>query len=287
MREKGFTVEPFPSTRTLIIESGTLAKRKHTISGLLEFDVTQVRAHIAAHRAATGETLSFTAYLIAALGQAVAAHPVVHSYRNLRGQLITFDDVDILTYIEIDLNGAKFPLGYILRGANRKSWRELHDELRAAQANPDKTPNAGHLASVQWFVRLPGFVRRLAFRLINRMPHQWKLMTGTVFLTSVGMFGGGGGSSTVSANESGSGVTSSRSSTSGWGLGFSAHTLGVTVGGISQQPRVVNGAITIREVLNVTVDFDHDVVDGAPAARFVAEFKRLVEGGMLSGDGGP
>jgi pyruvate/2-oxoglutarate dehydrogenase complex dihydrolipoamide acyltransferase (E2) component len=268
MNKPGFTVTPFPPIRTLIVESGTLSNRKHTISGLLEFDITAVRAHIASHEHITGEKLSFTAFLIAALGRAVAAHPVVHTYRNLRGQLVTFDDVDILTYIEIDLRGEKFPLGYICRRANAKSWRELHDELRAAQSNPDQTPNAGHLGAVQWFVHFPGFLRRLAFRLINRMPQQWKQMTGTVFLTSVGMFGSGGHGGRSNA------------SSGGWGLGFSAHTLGVTVGGISQQARVIDGRIEIRDVLNVTLDFDHDVVDGAPAARFAAEFRRLVEGAL-------
>ncbi|MFQ3662881.1 MAG: 2-oxo acid dehydrogenase subunit E2 [Chloroflexaceae bacterium] len=31
-------------------------------------------------------------------------------------------------------------------------------------------------------------------------------------------------------------------------------------------------------MLCVTISFDHDVVDGAPAARFIHRFKELVEG---------
>jgi hypothetical protein len=41
MTKPGFTVTSFPPIRTLIVESGTLSNRKHTISGLLEFDVTE------------------------------------------------------------------------------------------------------------------------------------------------------------------------------------------------------------------------------------------------------
>lgn len=37
--------------------------------------------------------------------------------------------------------------------------------------------------------------------------------------------------------------------------------------------------ICIREYLNVTLDFDHDIVDGAPAARFGQRFRELVESG--------
>jgi len=43
--------------------------------------------------------------------------------------------------------------------------------------------------------------------------------------------------------------------------------------------RVVNGRIEIREYLCVTISFDHDVVDGAPAARFTRQFKELIERG--------
>jgi hypothetical protein len=76
-------------------------------------------------------------------------------------------------------------------------------------------------------------------------------------LTAVGMFGAG----------------------SGWGLALTAHTLGVTVGGISTKPAVIDGRVVTREYLSLTVDFDHDIVDGAPAARFVQHLKELIERG--------
>lgn len=53
----------------------------------------------------------------------------------------------------------------------------------------------------------------------------------------------------------------------------------VTLGGIAEKPVVVDGKIEIREMLSVTVSFDHDIVDGAPAARFTSQLKSLVEGG--------
>lgn len=53
----------------------------------------------------------------------------------------------------------------------------------------------------------------------------------------------------------------------------------MTVGGISEQPRLVDGEVRNREFLSLTVSFDHDVVDGAPAARFVDRLRELIEGG--------
>ena len=65
----------------------------------------------------------------------------------------------------------------------------------------------------------------------------------------------------------------------GWGITLPYHTLDVTVGGIAEKPGVVGEKIAIREYLDVTVSFDHDVIDGAPAARFVTRLNALIEQG--------
>jgi pyruvate/2-oxoglutarate dehydrogenase complex dihydrolipoamide acyltransferase (E2) component len=83
-------------------------------------------------------------------------------------------------------------------------------------------------------------------------------MGGTVALTSVGMFGGGH---------------------SGWGLSPTFHPLGLVVGGIAWKPAVVDGRIEPREILSLTVTFDHDIVDGGPATRFVRRLVELIESG--------
>jgi pyruvate/2-oxoglutarate dehydrogenase complex dihydrolipoamide acyltransferase (E2) component len=46
---------------------------------------------------------------------------------------------------------------------------------------------------------------------------------------------------------------------------------------MSQRPRVIDGQVTARDVLDLTIAIDHNVVDGAPAARFAAEFRELLE----------
>lgn len=84
-----------------------------------------------------------------------------------------------------------------------------------------------------------------------------KQYRGTVGLTSVGMFGKG----------------------AGWGIPLSSHSLWITVGGIGEKPGAVDGYIAIREYLSLTVSFDHDTLDGAPAARFIQRLKDLIESG--------
>jgi pyruvate/2-oxoglutarate dehydrogenase complex dihydrolipoamide acyltransferase (E2) component len=252
-----YHVRPFPRMRRLVVDQAWLAQRKHIIRGLVEVDVTAARQAIRDHQAATGEKLSFTAFLVGCLAHAVDANKDLQAYQDWRGRLIVFDDVDVTTIVEITADGDSFPLAHVIRAANRRSVRQIHEEIRAVQARPAASPSGRRASAVNWFVRLPAWVRHLVYRAISGRPQAWKRIAGTVALTAVGMFGTG----------------------SGWGLGLTAHTLGVTVGSISAKPAVVDGHITIREYLSLTVDFDHDIVDGGPAARFAQHFKELIERG--------
>src|SRR6266536_720574 len=58
------------------------------------------------------------------------------------------------------------------------------------------------------------------------------------------------------------------------------HSLFLTLVGITEKPGVVDGHIAIREYLSLTVSLDHDIIDGAPAARFVTRLKELIESGF-------
>jgi len=53
--------------------------------------------------------------------------------------------------------------------------------------------------------------------------------------------------------------------------------LEVVVGGLARQPRVIGDHVEIRDVLDLTLAIDHNVIDGAPATRFGAELRELIE----------
>jgi len=53
------------------------------------------------------------------------------------------------------------------------------------------------------------------------------------------------------------------------------------VGGIGEKPGVVDGHIAIRDYLSLTISFDHEVIDGAPAVRFTERLKELIESGYV------
>jgi hypothetical protein len=251
----GYETLLYPRSRLLIVDAVRAGHRKNLIHGLIEVDVTEARRRLHAHRERTGESLSFTAYLLSCLGRAVAEDRLIHAYRDWRGRLVVFDDVDVNTIIEVDVDRHRFPLAHTVRATNRRPFRDLHDEIRQAQAGADHTYDSRTLDLARVYVRLPGFIRSLFYRVIMKNPHWMKDIAGTVSLTAVGMFGEGGG----------------------WGIPIPIYTLCVTLGGIATKPRLIDGAFVSREMLSVTLTFDHDIVDGAPAARFADRLRLMVE----------
>jgi pyruvate dehydrogenase E2 component (dihydrolipoamide acetyltransferase) len=63
----------------------------------------------------------------------------------------------------------------------------------------------------------------------------------------------------------------------GWAIPIAPLTLVATVGGVVDRPVVRGGQILARPMLPLTLSFDHGVIDGAPAARFVTTLRALTE----------
>src|SRR6266581_7233300 len=250
----GYKIAPFPRMRHLMISIGSLTRHKHIIRGLVEIDVTRARQSMREHKERTGESQSFTAFLAACVGHAVDMNKEVHAYRNWRNQLVLFDDVDINIMVERDLQGQKFPVAHTVRAANRKTVRDIHEEIRAAQADP---VGGREVKASTWVTLLPSFVQQMFFWIGSKSPHLLTQNIGTVELNAIGMFGSRGG----------------------WGMHIPFHTLSIVVGGIARKPGVVDERIEIRDYLDMTINFDHDMIDGAPAARFVQQLIDLIESG--------
>jgi pyruvate/2-oxoglutarate dehydrogenase complex dihydrolipoamide acyltransferase (E2) component len=230
-------------------------QHKPMMHGLIEVDVTRARAFLREHKAKTGESLSFTAFLIACLAKAVDENKAVQAYRKGSKHLILFEDVDVNTQIERDVAGQKPAIPYTVRAANRKTFREIHHEIRAAQVEDVAK-------AFKAFLFLPALLFRIGWwvlwRMSGRYPQVLKKYWGTVAITAVGMFGNG----------------------AGWGIPIAGQTLMITVGGIGEKPGIVDGHIAMREYLSMTISFDHDMIDGAPAARFTQRLKDLIESGF-------
>lgn len=246
---------PLSPQRRLTSDLLQVAHGKHVIHGLLEIDVTRARRLIHELSANTGETLSFTGFVIAAVARAVSENPSLNAVRKGK-QLIVYEDVDVNTMIERNIRGEPVVAPYIVRSAQKKTVRRVHDEIRNAQTKPIE--HAGGMApkgGTGWIYKVPSPIRRALIRRVGKSPRLAAQFGGIIGVSAVGMFGDG----------------------PGWGIPLVPATLSVTVGGIGKR-RLYEGRLTEHEFLCLTLTFDHDIVDGAPAARFSARLKELIEG---------
>jgi pyruvate/2-oxoglutarate dehydrogenase complex dihydrolipoamide acyltransferase (E2) component len=256
-----YQVVDFPAERRAMPAFLDFKSGRHTMYALLEVDVTVPRQFIEDYKVKTGEQLSFTGYLISCLARAVDDDKTVQAYRKGSKQLVVYDDVDVGFMVELKRGDKRVLTGHVIRGANHKTYREINQEIRSVQSN--QVPASAQAAS--WFssgLLLPWPLSRLfkavALMAIRRDPTLVTSMAGTVGISSVGMFGKGHG---------------------GWGIATGTHGLDLVVGGTVRKPVEVEDRVEPREILDLTIEFDHDVIDGAPAARFTRKLVELIESG--------
>jgi len=238
-------------SRRIVMAALRAGRRKAPVHGILQLDVSAAR-RLLAEMQPPG---SFTAFVVAAVGRAAAAHPAVHAYRDWRGQVVTHNFVDVAALIEVERPDGPVPMAHLMRDADVRSVADLTQEIRAVQSSPMDTPSGRKLVRLlPTLGRIPGSLR-LMYLAMALLPSV-RRMSGTVAVTSVGMFGGGGGA--VIGRPT-------------------LPTLDVLVGGLSERASVVDGRIVIREVLDLTISVDHNLVDGAPAGRFAADLRGRIE----------
>lgn len=265
-RQVADRIVPFPPLQHLATDWMELERRQHVMHGLIEVDITETRRAIREYRARTGEPLSLTTLLVHCLARAVDEDKAMQAYRLGRRRQVLFADVDVGIMVEREVDGAKVPVGYVIRAANEKNLDQIEREIRAAQQGRlDAIAGNSLPRRLRWlltpglavWLALPAALRRAIWTWALRNPYRRTRLMGTVGLSSVGMFGRG----------------------TGWGIAPMNHTLTLVVGGLARKPGVVGGVIAEREYLCLTLTLDHDVVDGAPAARFVRHLTHLIESG--------
>jgi pyruvate/2-oxoglutarate dehydrogenase complex dihydrolipoamide acyltransferase (E2) component len=258
--------KPFPKIQNSVGDIFEFSRSKYYVLGLVEADVTVAQGIIRQHKVKMGESLSFTGWIAKCLAQTITEYPDANSYRKGKNRVITFKDVDVVIVVEKEAGGNKYPVPYVIRSVNEKKFEEVHAEIRNAQAGifsdeQKAIEEEKKRDSQSFFMRmvnpysLPRFVRMIYWRGFRTDPFKVKRVMGTTAITAVGMFGKSGG----------------------WPISVGTHTVDLAVGGIARKPGVVGDVIAVREYLQFSIYFDHEIIDGAPAARFTSRLVELME----------
>lgn len=253
---------PFSLERKQIVDFLSIAKSKHTAHAVLELDITGMRSNIrSASRKAKRHT-SFTGYLLYCYARAVDADKMIQAYRK-GNKLIVFNDVDVSTMVERTVNGSLVPVSYVLRKANTKSVFEISEEIQAAKNGTSSelidSPEMKNYQKLIGLVKRVGFLRRWFLKRMFKDPFKKKKFNGTVGFSSMGMF---------SYN------------TAAWVIPITPQVLTAMVGGIREVPAIVGGELTKREVVDMTISMDHDILDGAQTARFIERLRKILLQGI-------
>lgn len=246
------TIE-YPSSRRLTFDMGKVGLLKHHVKALLEVDVTDAWTVIQQSRRSE-KKISFFVWLLKVIADTVALHPQVAGFNDARhNQTLVFENVDISTVVEKEVKGSPVPLPYVIRKADQKTLPQIQEEIETVKAQSVENEGdyvLGKEKGLSWmklFVQLPQVLRLPLFRIFLSDPRRARNAMGSVMVTTVGMVG----------------------HTHGWIMPVSIHPLCLALGSINDQPWLHKGAIEKRRILHLTVLIDHDVIDGAPAGRFI------------------
>lgn len=258
-KKPGYRILPFTINRQMVAASTSVGRQQSNIHTITEVDISKPRRLIREIRERTGESPSLTAYVTACLARTVSEFPHFNSFRKGR-TLIILEDVTISVLVEREINGEIVPENLGIRAAQSKTYRQIHEEIRAAQGHAGD--GLGGLSGIAWLRFIPAFLFRIFVRIASKNIGMMERY-GAVGVTAVGMFGNKNQALWLVPLVGGA-------------------TVAVAVGGIVERPGVCDGRLESRDHLCLTITFNHDIVDGAPAARFVKRFSELLmSGGLL------
>ncbi|MBU3928451.1 MAG: 2-oxo acid dehydrogenase subunit E2 [Bacteroidetes bacterium] len=256
-----YKIQKFPKSRIGTLDIGDMGRRKHSVVAMIEMDVTESRAKIKSYKKEVSQ-ISFTAWLIKAISLTIKQHSSVAAYLKGKRRIVIFNDINISMVFEKSLDGHKIPIPLIIEKANERSIESITAQISEARAQ-EFTRNQVVLQSKptmmeQIYYFLPGCMRRCMWKYLLSKPKMSFGKMGNVAVTSVGMMG----------------------QVNGWFIPISVHPICFGIGSVIKKPQVVNDKIVIREMLNMTILIDHDVIDGAPMARFISDLSKNIHAGI-------
>jgi pyruvate/2-oxoglutarate dehydrogenase complex dihydrolipoamide acyltransferase (E2) component len=252
-QKDGYNIIDFPRVREIVVDVMVPAQNKHMIHVLFEADVTDVRKYLKGKKSEGAAVPSLTSFIIKCVADAAMTNKRITALRFAPRKLAIFDDMHVSCNVEKEIDGQNQPMALIIRQANWKDVSKIHDEIHR-YANEGFKQQIGTLKK---FARLPRFVRAIFFSSMLSNPNKIAKQGFNIIVTSMGMFGAGGGHI----------------------IPYQHCSLCISVGGITRKPGMVEDIIEPREYLSITATFDHDITDGAPAARFAQVLKEYIERG--------
>lgn len=253
--------QKFPKTRIATNDVCEIGKQKHHIAAILEIDVSDSREKIKKFKNEISK-ISFTAWLIKAIGITIKDYENVAAYLKGKSKIIIFNDINVSIIVEKEFMGQKIPIPLIIHKVNERSiesiTKQIDDAKNSILTDKDIVLQNKSSKLESFYFYLPGFIRRYIWRFLLKHPNIAYNKMGNVAFTSIGMMG----------------------NVNGWFIPISIHPICFGIGSVLKKAIVIKDKIEIREILNISVLLDHDIIDGANMARFIRDLSKNIERGI-------
>ena len=202
-----------------------------------------------------GHKVTITALLIKAIALAQHKHPTTRTQMLPNGRLVQFNDIEAQFTVERFVNDQPGLFFGSIKKPDERPLIEITEELRIYGTEPIET--VPQLAIEHKFSQYPHWLRQLIIYFGTRIPAmRLRYMGATFGLSSLGKYG--------ARNLISPSVITSM----------------FCIGEVEKRPIVIDDQIEIRPQLSIVLNFDHRVIDGASAARFMADVITLLKGGL-------
>lgn len=254
-KSSGFSIGEIARPRWNVLDLINIVN-KGSVPTLLLCDVDMTWAeNLRSQLKDQGVKTTVTAILLKAIAIAQRAHPESRTVRLPWGKEVTFGDI-VAGFTCERLVGSQAAVFFgAIENADNKALAEIARELKEYASSELK--DVHQLKLQNRFNNMPWLFRRFILWAGTNFPaFRLRYMGATFGLSSLGKFG-----MRVLVPPC---VTTS--------------TFGV--GEVEQRAVVRDGRIEIRPMMTIALNFDHRILDGAPAARFLQDVRRLLEGGL-------
>ncbi len=246
------TIE-WPSYRNDIVDFLDIDNRRNHAQAMFEVDITKLNEQIAKRPERMYQVTFQLAHVLHCYAKAIQEHPEMQG-RLYKNKLYLFEDVDISMIFEKTApNGMKVPVPYVFRSVQKKSYTEILNELQ--WANGAEMHEIYTSKKSKFLRKLPKFLRMYLLKKALSNPLKWKENLGTVAFTTLGMI-----------------IRNRRM----YPVPIGPYSCMLAAG--SSYHEKVDGKSISKWCM--VLNFDHNLIDGAPAVRFGKSFMTLVEKGL-------
>lgn len=251
--DSSYEIRPLSFLRKAVIASASTTRMKNTIHSITEIDISEPRKKIKEYNESKGVKLSFTGYIVSCLAKIIKKYPEFNSFISGNKKVI-LKDIIINVLVEREIGGESVPEPLPIKRCSEKTLIDITDEIRLVQKKAEN--GFGSLSNSKWFTLIPSWLLKTFVNVADKNI-KMGVEYGKIAVTSAGMF----------------------SKEPVWFVPHGSSTVTVTIGSIINRILKIKEEYIEHEHLCITVSFDHDLIDGAPASRFMNDFILEIKSG--------